>query len=323
MFVVNPTSTDENAPEVKIPFENAIHIDLNKDKSIVTDIRGSTTYGVWSYSPVMALQNTLTWKWFTIRNDMLWRARNLPRLKHTVDTSAFSPDSYTGTHAEKLEAARVAAKDFLDDYAEAVMLPEGKPLEVDQGWVVGTGANVEYVEPSKAGFNAPDPVLDRTNQSLAIAMGISQAFTGAAERSFASTYITSEFMLKKGLWLAERISSKYLDLVKIHLKYASVAGWEDIVKYVYPRLAIFLEKDWAERVRQTAVMTETGKFTTNEIRDILGYDPLTPEEEAELEAKSARRSESLREITSTEIKRRGPPTEDSNLPKYPAEGQPQ
>jgi len=319
-YVTNPDGKSDEERGI-IPVGKILHIDLNKSNQLVQDVRMRWTYGIWSIPPTQSLELMLLWKWNTIRNDMLWRHRNLPRQQHKLDLTTFAPDKYPGTFPEQIAAAKQAAKQHMEDYAKTIIQPSDKPLEADQGYVTDKNTEIVVIEPSKGAYTAADPVVDRANQAIALATGISQTFTGAGERTFAGVYITSEFMMKEAVRITDQISSKYLELVKKHLT-EKFRNYPNEINSLDVRIRVFLEKDLAERIRQAAIMREMSSFTTTEIRETVGYDPLTKEQEAQLPLPLIRRSETLREITTDELKRRSAPSETSPLPKYPGEGEP-
>jgi len=249
--------------------DEIVHFALDNYAEEVNDLKGRYTFSVWSVSPLESLKTILFWKLSTILTDILWRKRSVPREHHKLDLSAFSPELFSGaTLEERINKAKKAAEDELKSYAERV-----RARKPDEGYITGKGVEIEYIEPKKVTYVSPNELIAQLDNIISQCFGIFPATTYAT-----AVYAGSYTMLYAEV-VATRIKEKLLEVLKENLKDKFD---EDELAKLDIKLEIILARDRSEVIRQIAVLAATGAFTRDELRELLGFLPLTEEQKKEL-----------------------------------------
>lgn len=270
-FVINERQADKTKVH---PADTCIKFPLNDRSTIVTDLMGRTTYGVWSMSPCQPLLYFEEWKVNTMINDILWSHRNVPREWHKLDLSEFSPDKYQGTREERERQAYAAATTAANKYAQSL-----QARAVDVGVVTDKGTDISYLEPKSTNYQAPNKKLAQINEALSNAMGLPPV---ARDTSFASSLMSGSFAILQALSIADIVKTGFEKAMRksIFIQYGE--RYKDLLPKLKIRLKLILEKDKSEIMRQIAIMVESRCFTPTEIRDEWGLEPLTDDQWAEI-----------------------------------------
>ena len=259
-----------------------MHVALSNDAEMVVDNQGRTTWGIWSQSPMEALRPIIFWRLSTIVNDMIWRKLYLPREHHEIDlTDVLDPSQYPGdTITERRTAALVAGSKAIDDYIAKL-----KNQMPDQGYVTPkvagpdgkdrSSVNVSIIEPKSTTYVSPNELL------LQLGQEISDAFftktVSETKASYSAELVAASVEQLMAEFLAERVKEYLLDLLIEALGNPPNAEDLDI------KLQLILPKDMESLARQVAVLAAANIYTINEMREVLGMDPLTDDDRKLLE----------------------------------------
>jgi len=263
--------------------EEVMHIALANDAEMVTDNQNRLTWGIWSQSPLEALRPIILWRLSTIVNDMIWRKLYLPREHHEIDlTDVLNPDQYDGdTMTERRAAALVAGAKAIEAYIAKL-----KNQMPDQGYVtpkVGEvkGVDINIIEPKSTTYVSPNELLKQ------LAQGVQDTYfvksVSQTKESFAAELVAASIEQLMAEFLAQLIKNYLLVLLREALGNTLEAEELDI------KLQLILPKDVESLTRQVAVLASANIYTINEMREVLGKDPLTEDDRVLLEEEIAMR----------------------------------
>jgi hypothetical protein len=262
-----------------IRHDRVFHVSFDNNRSWVRDNLGRWTFNVWSTAPINSLMGILMWKKILMNNDQTWRNRALPREHHKLDLTPFDPSKFQGTHAEKLAAAKEAAENAINSYAAV-----NANRAADQGFVTGMNVEINYVEPKTANYSDPSGIIDQINQLIGGPTGTPPNLLGSGESGggFTSLNQASSFLALRAEIYLDVIKQKYEDLVKRHVSIIEPTIKEEVVDRITLKTRLILDKDRTELAKIASVLSTTKSFTTSEIREIFGKDPMTEKQEEEL-----------------------------------------
>ncbi len=270
-YLVDEQENRQDFPDAIYKKERILHISFNPRGNWIRDNLRRMTFGVWSTSPINSLIGILQWKKQLIRNDMLWRNRNVPRELHRLDLTQFDPKNFTGTYEEKIASAKTAAENALNDYNS-----NNQNREADQGIVTGMGVDISYLEPKTANYASPMPIIDQINQTIGGPTGIPSALAGGGGKDgFTALVQQSSFLALRSEIYAGVIQDKYEELGKRHLRIVRPGIRNEVVERCFIKNRLILDRDRAELAKIIAVLVNAKVFTQDEIRGIWGIDPLT------------------------------------------------
>jgi len=244
-------------------------------KEYVRDINTRPTYNIFTLPPTESLATKLIWKLSLMANDMLLREVMVPREHHQLPSEAFNPDFFQGASQEdRITAAQTAAQSILNSYAKGL---EGR--RVDRGYVTLDNVAIEIKE-SRVPYTSPNDILDQIDEAINKSMGVPEsALSGraAGRSSFASEIAVGAYLIIKAEFVAERIAEKVKELAITHLTIKHPNGrFQKYFDQIEFKLQLVFFK--TEIARMMAVLASLGIFTQDELRDMLSYDPLTPEQ---------------------------------------------
>ena len=284
IYVLNETSMDK---QKTWPADQILHIALNREGSVFHDITGRYTFGVWGTSPIEPLKVKLLWKLSTIYNDILIRQRLIPREHHKLDLRAFDPRYFPGTTMqEKYNNARKAALDFINEYKTNI----AKITEPDRSYITSKDVEIEFVEPKKVTYVSPNELIEQIDLSIFSVIGpVETAVTGRSRRTYATELIVASYAVLVAETLADIIKAEFLKLIKRHirLKYGSRFSEEDLNK-IDIKVRLTLDVLRGEIIRQVAVLAQLGLCTTDELRAMIGLEPLTEDQIPHVVTKTGR-----------------------------------
>jgi hypothetical protein len=262
-----------------IRHDRIFHVSFDNNRSWIKDNLGRWTFNVWSTAPINSLIGILMWKQILIQNDQIWRNRALPREHHRLDLTPFDPSKYQGTHAEKIAAANAAATAAINSYAAV-----NAYRSADQGFVTGMNTEIGYVEPKTSNYNDPSGILDQINQLIGGPTGTPPNLMGSGESGggFTSLNQASSFLALRAEIYLDTIKEKYETLLKRHVSMVEPGINEEIVERLELKTRLILDKDRTELAKIVATLSTTKSFTVSELREVMGKDPLTEDQEEEL-----------------------------------------
>jgi len=257
------------------------HFALNNISTTIEDLEGRYTFGVWSRSPVESLKARLLWKLSLLINDIMLRQHLVPRQHHKINLDSFQPQFFPGdTVEERYEAAKAAAEKYLTDYKTNVATPL---KEVDKSIITGMDVEINYLEPRSVTYIDPNPQIDQINRSILAAYApIETAVTGRGERSYASELVVSSYATLIAEDIADIIRQGFLAVVKNHIKQKYNHQYDDDLDKIEIKIQMVLGIERGERVRQGAVLSASEAITPDEYRNMVGLDPLTEEQKAQI-----------------------------------------
>lgn len=253
-----------------IPKDRIFHVPFNNRRSLVRDNLNRWTLNIWSMPPITSLIGIIQWKKNLIRNDVLWRNRNVPREHHRLDLREYDPSKYTGTHSEKLEKSRADAQTAIENYATS-----NQRREADQGFVTGMGVEIGFIEPKTMTYADPMPIITQINELIGGPTGTPAALMGGTTSGFSSLAHSASFLALRAEIYATRIQDRFEDLMKRHIRLTHPAISDEIVNRLYIKNRLILDKDRTELAKIVAILTGAKVFTPDEIRAVWGVDPMT------------------------------------------------
>jgi len=293
------------------PRDQIWHVSLNRHAQPVYDLLGRYTFGVWSLSPLEPLKWKLLWKVSIEINDIMMRQRLVPREHHKLDLSQFDPRYFSGdTFEQRVQAAKQAAEQFLNDYKQKVATPL---QQVDRAYITSKDVEIEILEPKHVTYIDPNPLIDQLNQSIfAVIAPLETAVTGRGRRTYATEIVVSSYANLVAETIGDIIRSSVLDLVRRHIRKVAPQFSEEELANLDIRLRLTYGVSQGELIRQAAVLAATNCFTVDEIRAILGFDPLTEEQQAEIATRSGKGrvgdfAQTVQDIVRDYIRRREEP----------------
>ena len=270
-YLVDEQTNKADFPDAIYKKERILHISFNPRGNWVRDNLRRMTFGVWSNAPITSLIGILQWKKQLIRNDILWRNRNVPRELHRLDLTQFDPKNFTGTYEEKIAAAKAAAELALNDYNT-----NNQNREADQGIVTGMGVEISYLEPKSTNYASPMPIIDQINTVIGGPSGTPSALAGGGgSEGFTALVQQSSFLALRAEIYAGVVQSKYEMLARRHMRIVRPGIKTQVVDRLFIKNRLILDRDRAELAKIIAVLVGAKVFTPDEIRAIWGIDPLT------------------------------------------------
>jgi len=252
---------------------DVVHVAIGNDVDEVTDNQGRVTWGIWSQSPIEALRPILFWRLQTMVNDMVWRKLYLPREHHVIDlTDVLNPGLYQGdTIDERKAAALKAGATAIDAYIEKL-----KNQMPDQGYVtpkVGDvkGVEISVIEPKSTTYVTPNDLLRQLGQ--AVTDTYFSKVGSEIKESYAAELVSSSYEQLAAEHYAGIIKDSLLTVLK-----ESLEGDLEVINQLDLKLQLILPKDVETLTRQVAVVASSKIYTINEMREILGKDPLTEDD---------------------------------------------
>jgi len=280
-YAVDEAADKSDVKTQIIRWDRVFHVSFDNKRSWIKDNLGRWTFNVWSTAPINSLLGILMWKQMLILNDQTWRNRAMPREHHKLDLTPFDPSKFQGTHAEKLAAAKTAAEAALTSYAAV-----NAYRQADQGFVTGMNVEIGYVEPKTTNYNDPSAIIDQINSLIGGPTGTPPNLLGSGESGggFTSLNQASSFLALRAEVYLDGIKQKYEQLVKRHVMMIEPGIKEEVIERITLKTRLILDKDRTELAKIVATLNTTKSFSNSELREIMGYEPFTENQEAELKS---------------------------------------
>lgn len=268
-YVLNEGLADKQQIFPQNEKQTVYHVALDNFAEEITDNMGRYTFGVWSESPLEALRSRVLWKQAILIADILWRYKNVPREVHELDLSAITLEQFEGnTIQDRMSAYQTAIQNLLKAYAKEI-----QKKKVDQGYVVPMGTRIYYTEPSKVTYTSPNELMDQINKSIEKGLSAYDVEAG----TYATALIVSSYVVLLPDLVASKIKDALLEILKNHMQKKFNVSEGDLEK-IDLRIALTLDIFQGELVRQMALVAATGTQTLDELRKMVGKDPLTDEQ---------------------------------------------
>jgi len=221
---------------------DVIHIKFKDTPYYVKDRLGRETYGIYSPSPLERAVFPVLWKREIMMIDASWRWRNVPREHHVIDSEMFNLSLYSGSLSERRLAAKRDAESTISDYMESI-----KDKQPDQAYVTTDTVDIKVVEPKSSRYMSPNDLMDQISTYLLMALGVV-------------------------IQTAKKIKDVFMPIIRYSVSRLSSKVPINILDM---KIELILDTSRMEQFRQAAIMSSLGTFTPTEIRQYLGYEPLT------------------------------------------------
>lgn len=258
-----------------IPKDKFIHIKYKSTPIYSKDLRGRTTWGIYSPSPLHRVVLPIWWKRQTMIIDILWRMMNVPREHHQINAEMFSLDKYTGDSATKMAAAKADAQAFLTEYVEKM-----KNRMPDQGYATLDTVTITKLDNKSSSYMQTNELIEQINSQIWTALNMPKSMiSGESSSSYASELVIANYVTQKVNQLAYKIKPVILRVLRERLRAINP-------RYPVEDLDLFMDLDIAvtelEKFRQMAIMADLGVFTKTEVREFARYQPLTEDQKNDL-----------------------------------------
>lgn len=276
-YIVDERDVAVNTKMTILSTDRVLRISFNNRRNWVKDNLGRWTFNVWSNPPISSLYTLIEWKHNLIKNDVMWRNRLMPRVHWKLDLSPFDPSKYAGTHAQKLSSATTDASKAVDDFNETA-----KQMEADQAITTGMGVSHEMIEPTSTNYTSPNEIISQINSLISSPTGVPDALVGGESKGFTSLLHSTSFTALKSEVYAEKIKKALEDLMRRHVGIVKPATSELVLERLEIRTRLILDRDRTELSKIVANLKGANIFTTDELRAVWGFDPLTEDQEQSL-----------------------------------------
>lgn len=270
----SPSMPSGEGKPVLIAADEIFHLSIDKRNTWVKDLIGRDTFGIWSESPLKPIVALVQWKKNIIRNDMLWRDKLIPRYLHELPMGMYDMSRYTGTPEEKQTKAIAAAKQAITNYSADL---NSKMKQADQGIVVPEGIKITVLE-SMNKYSEPNAMLDQIDSKLSSQTGTPSALVGGDSKGFTSLIQSTSFLSMRAEVYTIKITKTWEKILRQHLTILHPGIGKDVIDRVYLKTKLILERDRNELAQIVSILAGTKAFTTSDLREVMGKEPLTQKE---------------------------------------------
>jgi len=254
-----------------IPHNKYLHVKYKNTPIYRIDRCGRLTWGVYSPSPLHRVILPIWWKRQTMIIDILWRMMNIPREHHQINADMFSLDKYAGDITTRKEQALADARKFLQEYSEQM-----RNRMPDQGYATLDTVKITKLDNKSSSYMQTNELINQINDQIWTALNMPKSMiNGESSSSYASELVIANYVTQKVNQLAYKIKPVVLRVLRDRLKMLNKS-------YPVEDLDLYLDLDIAvtelEKFRQMAIMAQLGVFTEDEIRQFIGYAPLSDEQ---------------------------------------------
>jgi len=277
---------DENLDTQKVyPRGKFMIIKYHDTPIYIEDRYGRITYGIYGVSPLRRAIIPTWYRRILMSADATWRYRAFPKPHHKIDAASFNTSNFTGTPRSKLEQAQAAAQAAINAHAAAM-----SEVAPDQPIVTLSTTDVKMVEPSSATHLDVNGAIEQTTNSIFSAIGMPRSIVqGLSSSNYAGELVIYSHANDKINQIAEKISRAILLAMKRKLL---VMNKEYPVDLLDVSISYDMSSNPLENAKIAQLMVSMGRFTDDEIRDMMKYKPLTDEQKEELEKRREVENES-------------------------------
>lgn len=269
---------DENFNTQKIFPKNKFMIIRFHDTPVyIEDKKGRVTYGIYGVSPLRRAIIPVWYRRILMSNDALWRYKAMPRMDFALEGDSFNTANFTGTPEVRLQKAQHAAGNAIEATKSAL-----EDMAPDQALVHLDTTKVGIIEPSTATHLDTNGCIEQMNNAIFTAIGLPRSIIeGMSSSNYAGELVIYSHANNKVVQIADKISKVILTAMKRKLLIKNPA-------YPIDLLDIKINYDMSsssglELAKQAQLMHALDAFTEDEIREKMGYKPLTKEQKAEIE----------------------------------------
>ena len=260
---------DDNADENEVlPKEKYIHLSIKNHGVWRKDKNGGDTFSIYSRPPVAVLSKLIDWKTKTIENDILWKNKTVPRVKHTLKMPAITPNRFQGTMEEKIKKAKDEAHKIIEDFINST-----RDMRPDADVVTSDAVESGILEPKSTNYQKPNEVLNQINAAINTVHGIPEGLTGGKDTSMSmeSAGIFAGLRIKH---ISNKIALALERILKEQLLISGVGATEENIDRIVIRIDDSLTKELFDKFKIALSAKAVGVFTKQELRQLVGYSAL-------------------------------------------------
>jgi hypothetical protein len=271
-LVVNEQKLTSCVPFEVYPKGKFIHIKYKDTPQICNDRLGRRTYGIYAISPLHRTVLSVWWKRQITILDVLARARSIPREHHSIKADVYSLDKYDGVSwTAKRTAAKADAESFMNTYVTNIA--EQAP---DQGYVTLDTVDIKQVGGEMGAHMDVNALISQIEDHIWTALNVPPStVNGKGAGSYASELVISNYVSSKVVQIAKKIKPAMLYIIRERLKQIDDSF---PVEKLDIKIELSLAASEMESYRQLALMTNTGLFTEDELREAVSYEPRTKDQ---------------------------------------------
>lgn len=274
ILVVKKDGTDNN-PDT-YDREQFEHISYHRRSVWRKDIEGRTTFNVYSIVPAKCLQNLHKWKLKTMENDVIWKNKLLPRIKHTLDMGGINAAQYPGkTQSEKTAAALRDANKIIENFKN-----ETKIDTPDEDLISSESVTTEMLESRSTNYQDPNKTLDQINDSFNTPFGVPNGQTGGNSGASMGVELDSIFESIRVDVIAKAIAKALGKAVRKQL-IINDPGLVDEINRIYIHVDTMLPVHKFTLARTVLALAKSGTVLKTESREMVGL-PRLPQMKDEL-----------------------------------------
>ncbi len=248
-----------------------IHVKLSDVPLNILDTRHRMTYGIYSLSPLHRCVIPVWMKRQVYIIETIWRWANVPREHHIVNAEAFNVALFPGTPVQKRRAADRALRGFIRSYSEGL-----KKLGPDQKHVTSSNVEIKNLEHAGNSYMDASGILEQINAGVWDGIGMPPSvIRGKSDGSYASELIIASGASLRVEQIAKKIGKIILENMKERLLQINP---EYPVNHLDIKIHFELAASRLEKLKTGQLMKDIGIFTPIEIREEIGYAPLTEQQ---------------------------------------------
>ena len=251
--------------------EDFIHLKLSDVPLNILDRRNRQTFGIYGISPLQRCIIPIWMKRQVYIIETIWRWANVPREHHIVNAEAFNVALFPGTPVQKRKAADKAMRAYIHQYAESL-----KKLGPDQKHVTSSNVTIANLEHAGSSYMDSSALFEQIDTSVWDAIGMPPSvIRGQSDGSYASELIIASGASLRVEQIAKKIGKVILEntkerLLQINQNYP--------VNHLDIKIHFELAASRLEKLKTGQLMKDIGVFTPVEIREEIGYAPLTEQQ---------------------------------------------
>ena len=240
------------------------HMSYHRRNVWKLDIEGRETFSVYSVIPSKCLQNLYKWKIKTMENDITWKNKLMPRIKHVLKMAGFSAAQYPGkTKAEKNAAALADAKKVILDFKNSTKIDTP-----DEDLILSDAVTTEILEPKTTSYQDPNNTLQQINNSINTPYGIPNGQLGGAAGASMGAELDSVFESIRVDTIASIIAKTCARVIRKHLIILN-PGLKDTINRLYIHIDTSLPVHKHSLARSILALAKSGVVTKAEMREMM------------------------------------------------------
>lgn len=261
--------------QIVYPKSTITHIKYDDTPVFVKDFSNRWTYGLYSISPVHRTVIPVWWKRQTMITDIMWRMRNVPREHHKIKSEMFSLDKYDGSISQRRTSAKSDATSTIQEYIESL-----ETQMPDQGYVSLDSIDITPIDSKSAGYMKTNELIDQLDSKIWTALNVPASIVnGTTAGSYASELAVSNYVSAKVVQLSMKVRGIILECIRARVKQIDPAL---PVNKIDIKVELIMATSRLEIVREASIMASLGVFTDTELRDHMGWEPLTNDQREHL-----------------------------------------